>query len=326
MRRREFISLLGGAVAMPFAAHAQQKPISIGLLGIGTAESNADSLSGFHKGLAEAGFVDGRNLSIDMRWAKANDPARLGTLASELIGRRVAALIATGSALVAQAAKAATSNIPILFANGSDPVKVGLVASMNRPGGNATGVTFFTSTLGPKRLELLRELVPHTATIAFLVNPTNPVTSGDVADMENAARSVNQRLVVVGAKDEPEIDNVFAAIAAQQAGAVLVNVDAFFNSRRQQIAALASRYKIPSSYNNSQYVKAGGLISYGDDRIDSYRQLGVYTGRILRGEKPADLPVMQPTKFSLAINLKTAKALGLAVPPLMLTRADEVIE
>jgi putative ABC transport system substrate-binding protein len=234
-------------------------------------------------------------------------------------------LIATGSANTAWAAKAATASVPIVFANGSDPVKIGLVASMNRPGGNTTGVSFYTSALGPKRLELLRELVPHANTIAFLVNPNDPVTKGDIDELELAAHTVGQKLFVVTARNEHEIDAALAT-AAEQAGALLVNVDAFFTSRRHQLVALADRYRIPASYNNSQYIKVGGLISYGDDRLDSYRQVGIYAARILKGDKPADLPVMQPTKFELVINLKTAKALGLEVPPMLLARADEVIE
>ena len=197
---------------------------------------------------------------------------------------------------------------------------------MNRPGGNATGVSFYTSTLGPKRLELLRELVPQATTIAFLVNPTNPVTEGDTKEIEDAARNIGQRMIVIRAKNESEIDTAFATIAREGAGSLLINVDGFFSTRRNQLAALAAHYRIPTSYNNRVYVEAGGLMSYGDNRLDSYRQLGVYVGRILKGDKPADLPVMQPTKLELVINLKTAKALGLEVPPTPLARADEVIE
>src|SRR5262249_1938351 len=251
---------------------------------------------------------------------------RLQALASDLVRRPVTVLIAAGSARSAQAAKAATATLPIVFANGSDPVKIGLVASMNRPGGNATGVSFYTSTPGPKRLELLRELLPQAGTIAFLVNPSNPVTDGDIKDMDNAARSVGQPILVVHASNEKEIDVAFATVAQERASALLVNVDAFFSARRHQLADLAARYRIPASYNNGQYVVAGGLMSYGDNRADSYRQAGVYAGRILKGEKPADLPVIQPTRFELVINLKVAKALGLTVPDKLLALADEVIE
>ena len=328
MRRRNFIALLGGtAAAWPLVARAQQSAMPvIGFLSIGSLDSNAASMAGLRKGLEEQGFIDGRNVMIETRFAADGRYEHMLTLASDLVRHPVAVLIATGSAGSARAAKAATTTIPIVFANGSDPVSVGLVASMNRPGGNATGVSFFTSTLGPKRLELLRELVPQATTIAFLVNPTNPVTEGDMKEMQKAARSVGQRIMVVTASNETEIDAVFASVARERTGALLVNVDAFFSSRRHQLAELAARYQIPASYNNGEYVKVGGLMSYGDNRPDSYRQVGVYAARILKGEKPADLPVMQPTKFELFINLKTAKALGLEVPPTLLALADEVIE
>jgi putative ABC transport system substrate-binding protein len=330
MRRREFIMLLGGAAAttaLPLMARAQQSAVPVlGVLGIGPLGSDATSMMGLRRGLNEQGFVEGRNVTIETRSTPAADYDHLVALASDLVRHPAAVLIATGSAGVAKAAKAATASIPIVFANGSDPVKVGLVASMNSPGGNATGVSFFTSTLGPKRLELLRELVPQATTIAFLVNPTNPVTEGDTKDMEAAAQSVGQRIIVVTASNGNEIDAALATASRERVGALLVNVDAFFSSRRHQLAALAARYRIPASYNNSQYVRAGGLMSYGDDRLDSYRHVGVYAGRILKGEKPADLPVLQPTKYELVINLKTAKALGLEVPPMLLARADEVIE
>jgi putative ABC transport system substrate-binding protein len=238
----------------------------------------------------------------------------------------VAVLFAPGSAGVARAAKAATSTIPIVFANGGDPVKVGLVASLNRPGGNATGFSFYTSALAPKRLELLLELMPRAQMTAFLVNPTNPVAEGDIQDMEDAARSVGQQITVVRAKNEAEIDAAFATIAQQRAGALLVDVDAYFSDRRDQLVELAARYRIPASYNNRQYVVAGGLLSYGPNLNDAIRQAGVYVGRILKGEKPADLPVMQPTKFELVINLNTAKVLGLTIPDKLIAVADDVIE
>jgi putative tryptophan/tyrosine transport system substrate-binding protein len=248
MRRREFITLLGGTAAgWPLAVRAQPALPVIGVLGIGPLGSDATSMIGLRSGLSKQGFFEGRNVSIETRSAAEADYDRLQALASELVRYPAAVLIATGSAGVAKAAKSATTRIPIVFANGSDPVKVGLVASMNSPGGNATGVSFFTSTLGPKRLELLRELVPQATTIAFLVNPTNPVTEGDVKDMEGAARSVGQRIIVVSASNESEIDAAFATASRERAGALLVNVDAFFNSRRRQLAALAARYRIPAS-------------------------------------------------------------------------------
>ena len=268
----------------------------------------------------------GRNVLIECRFAPTGQYDRLLALASDLVGLRVAVLFATGSAGVARAAKAATATIPIVFANGGDPVKVGLVASMNRPGGNATGVSYYTSDLVPKRLELLRELVAKAQMIAFLVNPTNPVSEGDTEEMEDAARSVGQPIMVVRAKNETEIERAFATIFQQRADALLVDVDAYFSSQRDQLAALAARYRIPASYNNQRYVEAGGLMSYGPNLDDADRQAGVYAGRILKGEKPADLPVMQPTKFKLVINLKTAKALGLTIPPSIIAIADEVIE
>jgi len=328
MRRRQLLSLVSSAVmAWPVMAWAQEPAVPVtGVLGILPLDANSNIIVGIRKGLSESGFSEGKNVLIETRRVPNAHYDQLLSMASELVRRPVAVLVATGSARVAQAAKAATTTLPIVFANGSDPVKVGLVASMNRPGGNATGLSFFTSTLGPKRLELLRELVPGAGTIAFLVNPKNPVTEGDVVALENAARSVGQRIIVVRASTENEIDSAFANIARDEASTVLVNVDAFFTSRRQQIVALANRARIPASYNNGLYTGAGGLMSYGDNRLDSYRHVGVYIGRILKGDKPADLPVMQPTKFELIINLKTAKALGLTVPATLLARADKVIE
>ena len=308
-------------------AEAQQAAMPvIGVLGILPLDANATAMIGIRKGLSESGFSEGKNILIATRRVPDGQYDQLLSMASELVRHPVAVLVATGSARVAQAAKAATTTLPIVFANGSDPVKVGLVASMNRPGGNATGISFFTSALGPKRLELLRELMPRAGTIAFLVNPKNPVTEGDVVAFENGARTVGQRIIVVRASTESEIDSAFASIAREAASAILVNVDAFFTSRRRQIISLANSHRIPASYNNALYTRAGGLMSYGDNRLDSYRQVGIYIGRILKGDKPSDLPVMQPTKFELAINLKTARALGLTVPPTLVARADVVIE
>jgi putative ABC transport system substrate-binding protein len=326
MRRREFIGLLGGAAACPVAARAQPSNSIVGVLGEFPLGPDAIPMIGLRKGLAETGFFEGQNLWLETRNTTGARYDQLPTLAEDLVRLPVAVLVATGSARVAQAAKAVTTTIPIVFANGSDPVKVGLVAQMNRPDGNATGVSFYTSTLGPKRLELLREVIPKATTIAFLVNPTNPVTEGDVIDIEQAARSISQRIVVLSARNEGEIDQAFITASREGASALLVNVDAFFNSRRQQLAELSARYRMPASYNSSQYVRSGGLMSYGDDRRDSYRHVGVYVGRILRGARPADLPVLQPVKFELVINLKTAKALGLEIPATLLARADEVIE
>ena len=320
MRRREFIKFLGGsAMTWPRGAHAQHQPMPvIGFLAIGSQLPNAEALTGLRDALREQGFVEGRNIIIEARYAPTGNYDGLLALANDLVRLPVTVLFATGSAGVARAAKAATATIPIVFANGGDPVKVGLVASLNRPGGNATGFSFYTSALVPKRLELVRELVPQAQIIAFLVNPTNPVAEGDTQDMEDAARSVGQRIMVVRAKNEAEINAAFATTAQQGAGAVVVDVDAYFSQRRNQLAALAARYRIPASYNNRRFVVTGGLMRYGPNLDDAVREAGVYVGRILNGEKPGDLPVQQSTKVELVINLKTAKTLGLTVPPTLL--------
>ena len=295
----------------------------IGYIGVGT-RPEPSALAPFSKGLNDMGYIDGRNVAIEFRVTEQYD--RLPTLAVELIRRQAAVIYAYGPANAAQAAMAATATIPIVFATGADPVSLGLVASLNRPGRNATGITFFSSELAVKRLELLRELAPQAATIAVLVNPDNARTEGDKSDMEAAARSVGQQIIVVSAGTASEIDTAFGTIARQRAGALLVNGDAFYLSRRDQFVALAARHGIPANYNTREYVATGGLMSYGDDRSESYRQAGNYVGRILKGAKPADLPVLQPTKFEFAINLKTAKALGIEFPPSFQLRATEVIE
>ena len=326
MRRRDFIALLGGAgAAWPLLAPAQQAKLPvIGWLSIGSP--GASIVEGLRRGLNEQGLTEGRNFVIETRVSATGEYDRLLALASELVRLPVAVLFAAGSAGFARAARAATSSIPIVFANGSDPVKVGLVASLNRPGGNTTGVSFYTSELVPKRLQLLRELVPQAQTIAFLVNPTNPVAEGDTDELNAAARSIGQPVIVLKASNESEIEAAFAAIARERAGALLVDVDAFFNSRRDRLAALTARYRVPASFNNRAYVEAGGFMSYGPNLDDAIRQAGIYVGRILKGERPADLPVMQPTKFDLVIHIKTARALGLTVPDTLLAIADEVIE
>jgi putative tryptophan/tyrosine transport system substrate-binding protein len=329
MRRRNFIAGIGSAAAVwPVVARAQQPAMPVvGMLGIFPLEQvSSVPRTGLRKGLGELGFIENQNVLVETRWTEGAHYDRLTVFASELVRRPVDVLVATGSAGVAKTAKAATTRIPIVFANGSDPVTVGLVNSLNRPGGNATGVTFLASEIGPKRLELLRELVPNVAKVAFLVNPTNPVTEGDIKEIEKAAITVSQRIVVVRAATESDLETAFETIEREHADALLVNVDAFFNGRRDLLAALAARYRIPAIYNTSQYAKAGGLFSYGDDRLDMYRHVGRYVGRILKGETPDNLPVLQPTKFDLVINLKTAKALGLTVPPSLIARADEVIE
>jgi putative tryptophan/tyrosine transport system substrate-binding protein len=323
MRRREFVTLLGAAVAWPLRARAQHHSV-IGLLSSPPIESMGQQIAAFRRGLEERGYVEGRNVWIEYRGAPEYE--RLPAFARELADRKVAVIVATGSALSAHAAKAATSEVPVIFANGSDPVQAGLVESLSRPGSNATGVTFYTSALGPKRLELLRELVGAGGKFGFLVNPTNPVTEADTNALNLAARNIGQNILVVSASTERDIDAAFTKLGRQGVRALIVNVDAFFTSRRHQIIALAARHSIPASYNNREYTLAGGLMSYGDDRLESYRQLGIYAGRVLDGENPFNLPVLQPIKFELVINLRTANALGLTIPDALLARADEVIE
>jgi putative ABC transport system substrate-binding protein len=303
MRRREFIAGLGGAAAWPLAARAQQPAMPVmGFLIAGREVLSSPPGSGtlaFFKGLNEMGYVEGRNLAIDTRGADQYD--QLLALAADLVRRKVALIFAVGTANAAIAAKAATATIPIVFANGSDPIKVGLFASLRRPGGNVTGVTFFISEVVAKRLQLLRELVPEaaTTTIGFLKNPTNLLSNSDVSDMLAAARSVRQQISVLSASTVSEIDAAFAAAAEQHLGALIVDGDALFNARHDQIAALAARYGIPSSYPTRIFTDAGGLMSYGDNRRESLRQAGIYVGRVLKGEKPSDLPVLQPTTLEL---------------------------
>jgi len=326
MRRREFLTFLGGFTAWPLTAAAQQSAIPvIGFLDSGSAAAFAARVSAFHRGLSETGYVEGQNVAIEYRWADG-EYGRLPALAADLVGRQVAVIAATGSPNSAEAANAATATTPIVFANGGDPVKLGLVRSLNRPGGNATGVTYFFSELGPKRLELLRELVPGATVIAVLINPTNPVTESDTKNLQAVSGSIGQPVRFLSASSESDLDTAFAALVEPRANALLVNNDAFFSSRHKQIVALAARYAVPAIYYLRDFVAEGGLVSYGPSVLDGYRQVGTYVGRILKGEKPANLPVMQPTMFELIINLKTARALGLDVSPLLIARADEVIE
>jgi putative ABC transport system substrate-binding protein len=327
MRRREFISLLGGALAAwPLAAQAQRaaRPV-IGFLGPASAAGYAPHLKGLREGLGEFGFVEGDSIEVEYRWAD-NQRDRLPALAEELIRRPVAVLVAGGASAAALAAKGATVTIPVVFGIGADPVKLGLVASMNRPGGNVTGVSFLANALAAKQLGLLRELIPTDTVIGVLINPNNPVAASDTSEIEAAARSLGQQIRIIHVGTDQEFDPAFAALGAQRVGALLIAPDALFTNGRERLVTLATRQHLPAIYWTSLFPEAGGLVSYGTDVKEAFRQVGVYTGRILKGEKPSDLPVVQSVKFELAINLKTAKTLGLSVPTSLLATADEVIE
>jgi ABC-type uncharacterized transport system substrate-binding protein len=326
MKRREFITLLGGAAAAwPVAVRAQQPAMPvIGFLRSTTAEQFAQLVSELRKGLSEEGFIEGQNVVIEQRWAD-NQPDRLPGLAADLVRRKVAVIV--GSGLAAKVARAASATVPIVFVVGDDPVKMGLVAALNRPEENLTGVTFFGGGhLGAKRLELLRELVPKIALVAVLMDPDNFGFEVGLPGIETAARALGLQIVLVKAASEHDLDAAFARIVATGADAVFFGGGPVFRTHLRQVVALAARYAIPTIYELRDYVEAGGLISYAASFPGPYRQAGIYAGRILKGAKPSDLPVQQPTKFELAINLKTAKALGLEIPPTLLARADEVIE
>jgi len=327
MKRREFITLLGGAVtAWPLGVGAQQAAMPvIGFLGGGSPDAFAHVVDAFRQGLYETGFAEGQNVTIEYRWAEGQYD-RLPALVADLIRQKPAVIVATGGDVGVRAAKKAATAIPIVFTSGSDPVAAGFVSSLNRPGGNVTGVSLFVSVLEGKKLELLRELVPMAAVIGFLVNPNNPRADVDTADMQAAARALGKLLLILKADGEHDFDAVFTNLAQQRVDALVVHTEPFFLSRRDHLVELAARYSIPTIYGLREFAAAGGLISYGTNLSDSYRQVGIYTGKILKGEKPADLPVMQPTKFEFVINLKAAKALGLTVPTSLLVRADEVIE
>ena len=325
MKRREFITLLGGAaVAWPLAARAQQSAPIIGFLNSASPDAFAHFVAAFHQGLNEAGYVEGKNVTIEYRWAKSQYD-RLPALAADLVGRRVAVIAATGASPSMRAAKRATTTIPIVFI-AADPVREGVVASFNRPGGNATGVSLFTDVLAAKRLELLRELVPSSGVVGLLVDPNSREANIQLSEVEAAARTIHQQIVVFNAGSDREVDRIFETLAQQRLGALLVAGSPFFTSQRDKIVALAAHYRIPAIYEWREFTTAGGLISYGTSLTDAYRQVGAYVGRILKGDNPADLPVVRPAKFELVINLKTAKALGLDVPWFLQQRADEVIE
>jgi putative ABC transport system substrate-binding protein len=328
MRRREFITLLGGTAAWPLAALAQQPAMPvIGFLNSASPETNAHNVAAFHIGLNETGYVEGRNVAVEYRWAH-NDYNRLPELAADLVRRQVSVLVAPGNLQSALAAKAATTTIPIVFQTGADPVTVGLVASLNRPGGNVTGISSMNLQLDAKRLGLLHELLPGAARFAILLNSNQPRITTDVQirEVQAAAAAISRQVEILYASTIPEIDTSFANVVQMGADAVLVPTSALFIPLRAQFAAIAARHAVPAIYWDRTFVETGGLMSYGTDAADQHRQTGIYTGRVLKGEKPADLPVQQTTKFELVINLKTAKALGLTVPPGILAIADEVIE
>jgi putative ABC transport system substrate-binding protein len=325
LKRRDFITLLGGAAAAwPLAAHAQQTAIPVvGVLSSGTIP--ADLIRALHQGLNELGLVEKKDFAFEHRQA-GGVYDRFQALAADLTDRQVSAILAPGGVPAARAAKAVTTTIPIVFLISGDPIAHGLVTSLNRPGGNLTGLTFLGITLGAKRIELLGDLLPNAISVGMLVNPKNPDVETDTRDIRAAARALGKDIRILSASSEADFDSVFATLARDRTSTLVVGSDPFFGNARHQLVALAERYAVPAIYDRRDFALAGGLISYGHDRFDAYRQLGQYIGRILKGEKPADLPVLQPTKFELVINLKTARALRLDVPDKLLALADEVIE
>jgi putative ABC transport system substrate-binding protein len=324
-KRRDFIALLGGAAAWPLAARAQQPVPVIGFLSGSSPESLADAVVTFRAGLAESGYVEGRNVAIEFRWARGQYQ-QLPAMATELVGRQVSVIVAGGGIAAGFAAKAATTTIPIVFSSGSDPVKLGLVPSLSRPGGNLTGAFILTAELEAKRLQLLHELVPTASLIGILANPSFPDADNQRRDLQAAAQAIAKQIVFLDGGSERDIDAAFASLAQQRVGALLVASDPYLFTRRDQIVMLAARHAVPAIYQWRDFVVAGGLMSYGTILAELYRPLGVYVGRILKGAKPADLPVQQSTRVELIVNLKTAKALGLSVPLSLLGRADEVVE
>jgi putative ABC transport system substrate-binding protein len=326
MRRRDFITLLGGvAAAWPLAARAQQLLPVIGWLSARSPATDAEVLALFRRELNESGYVEGRNVAIEYRWAEGHYD-RLAALAADLVRRRVAAIVALGGVLPAQAAQAATSTIPIVFATGSDPVKAGLVSNFAHPDGNITGIAAVLNELGPKRLGLMHELLPNATTIGLLVNPNNPQAETEINETPVAAGAFGQQINVLNASTDQDINAAFTRLVQMRAAALLVATDPFFFSSANRLVGLAARYAIPAIYFRREFATAGGLITYGSSTDENFRLIGIYAARILKGEKPANLPVIQSTRFELVINMKTAKALGLTVPPTLLATADEVIE
>ena len=328
MRRREFLGIASGAVASwPVVARAQQSAMPvIGFLSNASPGRFTQAMLAFHQGLRETGYIEGQNISVEYRWA--NDQSdRLPALAADLAGRQVAVIVSQGGCTAAAlAAQAVTTTVPIIFTSALAPVKVGLVASFNRPGGNITGIAWLSSALEAKRLGLLNEMAPKAAIMGMLINPDYSGADDQVRDVQEAAACLGVQLVVARANEEGDFDAAFATFAQGKAGALLIGASPFFDSRRGKLVALSSRHAVPAIFEHRGFVGSGGLMSYGTNQVDAVRQVGIYTGRVLKGEKPADLPVMQPTTFEMVINLKTAKALGLTVPPSLLARADEVIE
>jgi putative ABC transport system substrate-binding protein len=325
MRRREFIALLGGSATWSLAARAEQPVPVIGFLSARSSEVSEPLLAAFRKSLREEGFFEGQNVTIEYRWAKG-DYDRLPALAAELVSRQIAVLLGVGGDASAHAVKAATSTIPVVFAMGDDPVAAGMVASLNRPGGNVTGVSVLTSQIGAKRLGLLRELLPRPVVIGFLLNPNSPTAATQAQELDEAARTIGQKLAISKASHDAELDVAFASLVQQGIGGLLIAADPYFDTQRARIIAFASNNRLPAIYHLREYALAGGLLSYGVSLTEAYRLVGIYAARILKGAKPADLPVQQVTKFELVINLKTAKAIGFAFPPTFSARADEVIE
>jgi putative tryptophan/tyrosine transport system substrate-binding protein len=326
VKRREFITLLGGAAVWPVAVNAQQPAMPVvGFVSGRSLASDAYLVEGFRRGLRENGFTEDQNVALEFRWADGRLD-RLPALIAELIERKVTVLFAGAADVAAGALRVASAIVPVVFANGSDPVETGLVASFNRPGGNLTGVSVITNTLWPKRIELLRELLPTTPLIALLVNPTNLAHLSATRELNDAARKLGQEVLIFPATVEADFETTFAGLVEKRVSALIVSDDALFTNRRDVLAALAARHAVPAIYGRREFVSAGGLMSYGASTLEQYYQSGGYVGRILRGTKPADLPFLIPTKFELAVNLRTAKAIGLDVPPTLLARADEVIE